>query len=166
MIGAGSQLVISSSHCNSRLSLLLFCHPQTFGLNVNMTLNAKRSNYLCFGDGAQICALLLSFPFLFFFHFWLNPGIWSSWARNRIWAKVTTQALTVTRPDPQPTVPGLGWNLHPGLPRCCWSCCKTVGTPWVCVSILRRGKRLRDEFLGNKVLRWQVTVHICRIYLP
>ena len=57
--------------------------------------------------------LLLCF---FFFFFWPPHSIWSSWARDQI------QAAAAATLDPDPTVLGQEWNLHPGaaaMPRSC-----------------------------------------------
>ena len=66
---------------------------------------------------------------LFFFHFWLPCGIWSSWARDHIQPRVTTYATAAVTPDPLPTVPGGGLNPCPNAPKTPQSHCTTVGAP-------------------------------------
>lgn len=53
----------------------------------------------------------------FFFLSWLPHGIWHSPARDQIQATVVTYATGTAIPDPQPTVPGQGSNLHLSTPE-------------------------------------------------
>ena len=52
------------------------------------------------------------FFFLFFFFMTALRAYGSLQARDWIWAAAATYATTVAMPDPQPTVPGRGANLH------------------------------------------------------
>lgn len=56
----GGILVISSSQCNAYVKFyLLLCYAQTFGLNVNIVLNAKGSNLAVLWGGACVCVFRL-----------------------------------------------------------------------------------------------------------
>jgi len=58
--------------------------------------------------------LLYNFIYItFFFLFWPPRGIPSSWVRDRIQAGAAAYVTTAAVPDPEPTVPGQGSNLHP-----------------------------------------------------
>ena len=50
---------------------------------------------------------------LFFFLFWPPWGMWSSPARDQIWATFVTYAAASATPDPLTHCAGKGWNLHP-----------------------------------------------------
>jgi len=51
-----------------------------------------------------------------FFLFWPPHGIWSSWARDHIWATVATYTSAVVMPDP------LTHHAGPGIRAVCWHC--------------------------------------------
>ena len=67
----------------------------------------------------------------FFFHFWLPHGIWSSWARDQIWATVTTYATALATIDPLTHYAKQGLNLPTSalLLQRQRPHCTTAGTP-------------------------------------
>ena len=52
--------------------------------------------------------LLLFIYYYYFFLFWLPRSIWSSRARDQIWASAEIYTTAVATLDPQPAVPGQG----------------------------------------------------------
>ena len=77
-------------------------------------------------------AIVMVFYFILitcFPHFWPLCGIWSSWARDQIWAIVVIYTEAEAMLVPIPLCLARGQTCIPGLQRHHWSCCAIVGTP-------------------------------------
>ena len=91
-----------------------------------------RKNLLIHSSSEKIDLKSVNNMSFFFFSFWPSRGMWSCLGRNQIQAAVSTSKVQLRQCwISNPLCQAGDWTCVPVLPRRCWSCCATAGTPRV-----------------------------------
>ena len=123
-------MLYSGPHCLSILNVIVCIYePQTLSPSHSLPPPPWQPQ-----EQNNHCSLCYSSKF--FFLSWPPHGIWNSWARDQIrlqlQPKPQAQQWRILHP--------LCWvrdrTCVPALPRCCQSCCVTVGTPTVPIFVV------------------------------